>query len=315
MRNKLIAAAAAGVMLTTTACGGATTSAGDDKKVNLAINPWVGYEASAAVLQYLMEEELGYDVDTKELKEENAWQGFGKDGAAGVDIIVEDWQHADLRAKYIDDQKVAELAGSTGNKGVIGWYVPTWMTKKYPGIDDWENLNKYAKDLETSESKGKGQLLFGDKSYVSNEEALIKNLDLDYEVVVGGSEQALIEAAQQSEEQQEPVLFYFWDPHWLFSDTDLTRVKLPEYSDDESVCPTDPAEIKCDYPEMDLEKVVSTDFAKNGGDAYKLVKNFKWTNEDQNAVALDIQKNEMDPLDAAKKWVEANEDTWKSWMP
>ncbi|ADD42079.1 ABC transporter substrate-binding protein [Stackebrandtia nassauensis] len=314
MRSKVIAALAVGVMAATSACGGATTDSGGDK-VNIAINPWTGYEASAAVIQYLLENELDVEVDTKELKEENAWQGFEREGDDGVDVIVEDWQHTDLRKKYIDDKKVAVNAGTTGNKGLIGWYVPTWMLKKYPGIDEWKNLNKYAKDLETSESKGKGQLLFGDKSYVSNEEALIDNLGLDYEVVVGGSENALIEAAQQSEKQQEPLLFYFWDPHWLFEDVELTRVKLPEYSDDTTQCPTDPKKVKCDYPEMDLETIVSKDFADNGGDAYKLVKNFEWTNEDQNSVALDILKNDMKPEEAAEKWVNANKDVWKKWLP
>lgn len=314
MRTRLIAATMVGLLATTAACGGATTDEGDDT-VNIAINPWTGYEASAAVMQYLLENELDVKVNTKELKEENAWQSFERTGADSVDVIVEDWQHADLRKKYIDDKKVAVNAGTTGNKGLIGWYVPTWMLDEYPGIDEWENLNKYADDLKTSESKGKGQLLFGDKSYVSNEEALIKNLDLDYEVVVGGSENALIEAAQQSEKQQEPLLFYFWDPHWLFEDVDLTRVKLPEYSDDESQCPTDPKKVKCDYPEMDLETIVSKDFADNGGDAYKLVENFEWTNEDQNSVALDILKNDMKPLEAAEKWVKANKDVWESWIP
>lgn len=314
MRNKLLAALAVGVLATTTACGGATTDSGGDK-VNIAINPWTGYEASAAVIQYLLENELDVEVETKNLKEENAWQGFERTGADGVDVIVEDWQHTDLRKKYIDEKKVAVNAGTTGNKGLIGWYVPTWMLEEYPGIDNWKNLNKYADELETSESKGKGQLLFGDKSYVSNEEALIKNLDLDYEVVVGGSEQALIKAAQQSEKQQEPLLFYFWDPHWLFEDIELTRVKLPEYSDDPQQCPTEPEKVRCDYPEMDLETIVSKDFADNGGDAYKLVKNFEWTNADQNAVALDILKNDMKPLEAAEKWVKANEDVWKEWLP
>ena len=41
--------------------------------------------------------------------------------------------------------------------------------------------------FKTSESGGKGQLLDGDPSYVTNDEALVKNLDLDYKVVVGGA--------------------------------------------------------------------------------------------------------------------------------
>jgi glycine betaine/proline transport system ATP-binding protein len=40
-------------------------------------------------------------------------------------------------------------------------------------ITDYKNLNKYAGLFKTSESKGKGQLLDGDPSYVTNDEALV----------------------------------------------------------------------------------------------------------------------------------------------
>ena len=67
------------------------------------------------------------------------------------------------------------------------------MATQYPDISDWNNLNKYADLFKTSESGGKGQILDGDPSYVTNDAALVKNLKLNYTVVVGGSESALIE--------------------------------------------------------------------------------------------------------------------------
>ncbi len=177
-------------------CGGAKVgdtssgAAGDCGTFNLAINPWVGYEANAAVLAYVAEKELKCKVTKKELKEEVAWQGFG---TGEVDAVVENWGHDDLRKKYIDEQKTAVSAGSTGVKGQIGWYVPPWLAKEHPDILDWNNLNKYADKFKTSESGDKGQLLDGDPSFVTNDEALVKNLNLNYKVVYGGSETALIQ--------------------------------------------------------------------------------------------------------------------------
>jgi glycine betaine/proline transport system substrate-binding protein len=60
---------------------------------------------------------------------------------------------------------------------------------------------------------------------------------------------------------------------------------------------------------------VSTKFATSGGKAYELVKNFNWTNEDQNAVADDMTNNGMTGEEAAKKWVEANTAKWQAWIP
>ncbi|MEV0582387.1 ABC transporter substrate-binding protein [Nonomuraea sp. NPDC050310] len=282
------------------------TSAGGTVKI--AINPWVGYEASANVVAYLLKNELGYTVELPEIKEQLAWEGFE---TGDVDVIIENWGHPDLKKKFIEEKGVAVEAGSTGNKGVIGWYVPKWMADKYPDITDWKNLNKYAELFKTSESGDKGALLFGDPSYVSNEEAIIKNLKLNYKVVTGGSEAALIKGAQTAQEQKKPLLFYFWDPHWLFSKTELVRVNLPPYTEG---CDADPKKVACDYAELDLDKIVSKKFADTGGKAYQLVKNFSWTNEDQNQVSMDINDG-MEPEEAAKKWIEANTAKWQAWIP
>ena len=286
--------------------GGASSAAGT---VKIAINPWVGYEASANVVAYLLKNELGYTVELPEIKEQLAWEGFE---TGDVDVIIENWGHPDLKKQFIEEKKTAVEAGSTGNKGVIGWYIPKWMADKHPDITDYKNLNKYAGLFKTSESGGKGQLLFGDPSYVSNEAALIKNLKLDFKIVTGGSEAALIKGAQQAQAQKKPLLFYFWDPHWLFSETDLVRIKLPEWTEG---CDADPKKVACDYPEMDLDKIVSKKFADTGGKAYELVQNFNWTNEDQNAVADDMTNNGLSGEEAAKKWVEANTAKWQAWIP
>ncbi|MEU8142897.1 ABC transporter substrate-binding protein [Nonomuraea sp. NPDC048901] len=285
---------------------GSASSAGT---VKIAINPWVGYEASANVVAYLLKNELHYDVQLPEIKEQLAWEGFE---TGDVDVIIENWGHPDLAQKFIEEKKVALSAGSTGNKGVIGWYVPKWMADKYPDITDWKNLNKYASLFKTSESGGKGQLLDGDPSYVTNDEALVKNLKLDFKVVTGGSEAALLKSATQAQEQKKALLFYFWTPHWLFDKVDLVRVNLPAYTQG---CDADAKKVACDYAELDLDKIVSKKFADTGGKAYDLVKNFNWTNEDQNAVANDMTNAGMTGEQAAKKWVEANTAKWQAWIP
>ncbi|MFE9029614.1 ABC transporter substrate-binding protein [Streptomyces iakyrus] len=303
--------------LTLTACGGAKV--GDDSAAgsgssgkcgtfNLAINPWVGYEANAAVLAYVAEHDLGCKVEQKDLKEEIAWQGFG---TGEVDAVVENWGHDDLKKKYITDQKTAVDAGLTGNKGLIGWYVPPWLAKAHPDITDWKNLNKYASKFKTSESGGKGQLLDGDPSYVTNDEALVKNLKLDFKVVYAGSETALIQAFRNAEKNKQWVIGYFYEPQWFLSEVPLKKVSLPAYKEG---CDADAEKVACDYPVYELDKIVSAKFAKSGSPAYDLVKNFTWTNEDQNAVAKYIAVDKMAPEAAAKKWVEANRGKVDAWI-
>jgi glycine betaine/proline transport system substrate-binding protein len=275
---------------------------------NLAVNPWVGYEADAAVVGYLAKTKLGCNVVMKPINEQVSWQGFG---TGEVDAILENWGHEDLKKKYIEGSKVAVEAGQTGNKGVIGWYVPPWMAKKYPDITDWKNLNKYADLFKTSESGGKGQLLDGDPSYVTNDAALVKNLNLNFKVVTGGSEAALIQSFRTAEASQKPLLAYFYSPQWFLNEMSLVKVNLPPYT---AGCDADPAKVACDYPAYDLDKIVSKKFADSGSPAYPLVKNFQWTNEDQNAVSKSIAVDKLSDEDAAKKWVDANPDKVKAWL-
>ncbi|MEV2238298.1 ABC transporter substrate-binding protein [Micromonospora sp. NPDC049891] len=308
-------AAAVALSLAVSGCQGVSSDAGSGSDnaakgvVKLAVNPWVGNEANAAVIGYLLEKELGYEVEEKNLKEEISWQGFE---TGEVDVIVENWGHEDLKQQYIEDKKVAVDLGPTGNKGVIGWYVPAWMAEKHPDITDYRNLNKYADLFKTSESGGKGQLLDGDPSFVTNDEALVTNLKLNYKVVYAGSEASLIKAAQQATAQQKPLLFYFYEPQWLFAKEKYVRVNLPPYTDG---CDADPKKVNCDYPDYTLDKIASAKFAETGGAAFEFVKNFQWTNDDQNEVASYIALDGMSARDAAEKWVAAHESTWRAWLP
>jgi glycine betaine/proline transport system substrate-binding protein len=313
-RVALVAAAA----LALTGCGGATVGGGGGSSggsgascgtVNLAVNPWVGYEADAAVYSYVAKTKLNCNVVQKDLKEQVSWAGFG---TGEVDLILENWGHPDLTKQYITDQKTAVDLGSAGNKGIIGWYVPPWLAAAHPDITDWNNLNNYADQFKTSESGDKGQLLDGDPSYVTNDNALVTNLNLNFKVVQGGSETSLIQSFRQAEAQKQFFLAYFYEPQWFFQEMKLVKVNLPPYKEG---CDADPAKIACDYPPYDLNKVASAKFASSGSPAAELAKKFQWTNDDQNSVARSIAVDKMSDEEAAKKWVDANADKVKAWLP
>jgi glycine betaine/proline transport system substrate-binding protein len=314
LRLAVVAASAAVVLA---ACGGGnikesdTSSAGGGKDcgdLNIAVNPWTGYVSNAHLIGYVAQSKLGCKVAYQDVKEEVGWQGMAK---GSIDTIVENWGHPDLIKKYIDEQKTVVDAGLTGSNGIIGWYVPPWMAQKYPDITDWKNLNKYADLFKTSESGGKGQLLDGDPSYVTNDEALVKNLKLDYKVVTGGSEAALIQSFRSAEKNKKPLLAYFYEPQWFFSEMKLVKVDLPPYKEG---CDADPEKVACDYPPYKLNKLISKKFDESGSPAVDLVKNFTISNDDQNLVSTDIAEKKMDPEEAAKKWVEANPDKVDAWL-
>ena len=309
-------AGAAAAVRALAGCGGSTiqsssssaSAKGKCGTLNIAVNPWVGYEADAAVVAYVAKNDLGCNVVEKNLKEEVSWQGFG---TGQVDVVLENWGHPDLVKKYIDEQKTAVDVGPTGNEGVIGWYVPPWLAKAHPDITDWNNLNKYAANFKTSESGGKGQFLDGDPSYVTNDEALTKNLKLNFKVVYAGSEAALITTYRQAEAKHKWVIGYWYTPQWFNSEVPMVHINLPKWTEG---CDSDAKKVACDYPPYNLNKVASAKFMASSSTAVGLIKNFKWTNDDQDLVAKYIAQDKMSDEAAAKKWVDANPDKVKAWL-
>jgi glycine betaine/proline transport system substrate-binding protein len=278
------------------------------RTVTLSVQSWVGAQSNVAVASYILEHELHYRVDTVQVDEVPAWDALSQ---GRVDAILEDWGHPDQEKRYVEDKKTIVSAGGLGVTGHIGWFVPTYFAKQHPDVTDWKNLDKYAKQLRTPESGGKGQLLDGSPSYVTNDKALVKNLHLDYQVVFSGSEAAQITQMRQFAKQHKPYLTYWYQPQWLFKKVPMTEVKLPPYKEG---CDADADKVACAYPKTPLQKYLNAGFARHGGAAARLLKKFHWTLEDQNEVSLMIADQKLSPDEAAKKWVDGHRSEWKRWL-
>ncbi|MFB7594086.1 ABC transporter substrate-binding protein [Streptomyces sp. NPDC056160] len=278
------------------------------KTVTLSVQSWVGAQADVAVAQYLLEHELGYRVDTVQVDEVPAWDALSQ---GRVDAILEDWGHPEQEKRYVQDKGTIAPGGDLGVSGHIGWFVPTYLAKQHPDITDWRNLDKYAPLFRTAESGGKGQLLDGSPSYVTNDKALVKNLKLDYQVVFAGSEAAQITQIKQFAKEKKPFLTYWYAPQWLFEKVPMTEVRLPPYREG---CDADAAKVACAYPRTPLQKYLNAEFSKSGGRAAAFLKKFKWTTQDQNEVSLMIADQKTAPDQAAKKWVDSHPAVWRKWL-
>ena len=68
-----------------------------------------------------------------------------------------------------------------------------------------------------------------------------------------------------------------------------------------------------DYPSTPLIKLISKKLNDANNPFTTLVKNFSWTNGDQNGVASDLESG-MTAAEAAQKWIDANPDKVKAWL-
>ena len=92
---------------------------------------------------------------------------------------------------------------------------------------------------------------------------------------------------------------------------ELVKVDLPPYKEG---CDADPAKVACDYPPYKLNKLISTKFADSGSPGRGPGQELHVDQRRPEPGATDIAEDEMDPEDAAKKWVEANPDKVDAWL-
>jgi glycine betaine/proline transport system substrate-binding protein len=284
--------------------------------ISIAVNPWTGSAANANVAKVVMEQEMGCSVELVEIDE---FAQFPALSTGELQATLEVWPsgHAEDYATYIDGGEGVVDAGELGVIGKIGWYVPTYLVEENPEIATVDGLNANADMFATAETGDAGQFLGGDPSFVSFDEEIVDSLGLDFQVVYAGSEAALLSELEAAYENEEPLLFYFYKPHWAFVDYDLTEVELPEYTEEcaDIAAQKDATGYNCDYPEDVLYKAVNEDLAESDPAAFAFLSNMSYTNEAQEAIAHLIDVDGLDPEAAAEQWVAENEDVWSAWLP
>lgn len=312
IRTSIIAGLGAASMVALSACGAADTkSSGGADEVTITVPSWVGARANAEVAKKLLEDEVGVKkVELQQLDEPIAWDALNNGKA---DAILEDWDGQPKKQKlYIDQKKTVVKGGDLGVTGHIGWYVPKYYADKHPEILDYKNLNKFAKDFKSNRSGDKGEFIGAAPSYTTYDEFLIKNHKLNFKIKDTGNEAAQIKEIQRKYAAKEPFISYWWEPLWANADMEMVEVKLPAFKEG---CNEPETKTECGYANTPLQKYFNADFAKDGGDAAEFLKNFKWTTEEQNEVAMSIAKDKMSGEAAAEKWIKDNKATWEKWLP
>ncbi len=287
-----------------------TACSGGGPDITLVENPWPASELNVNVAKIIIENELGNAVEIVALDENAQWDAIA---AGDVDASLEVWPsgHGERIEEYINQLGTVEDGGALGPLGEIGWYVPTFAVDANPALATWEGYADAASEFATADTGDNGRFLGADPSWVQYDETIIQNLGLPFEVVWAGSEEALLSEVDTAYSRGEPILFYFYAPHAIFSAYDLTRVQLPPYSDE---CYAVVEQIDCDYPNDQLMKIVSADLEDKDEDVYTLLKNFNYGSDAQVEMLASVD-NGMSVEEAAQAWVDNNESVWQAWLP
>lgn len=280
--------------------------------IKIAVNPWTAAELNANIAKIILQEKMGFPVKLVPVDENSQWQALAK-GEIHTSLEVWPSGHKKDIQKYIITEKSVTNGGDLGPIGKIGWYIPSYLKDEHPELATWQGF-KDPKNvaLFSSVPGGKGQFFTGDPTWVQYDSQIIKNLGLNFEVKILGSEDALIKAVDEAYNKKKPIVFYFWTPHWAESIYNLTPVALPPYTD---ACYADLKNgVNCDYPADHLFKVFWSKFTTYAPQAYHVLKNFNYTSQDQIGMLAAVQKNKQSVESVARFWVNNNESVWKPWL-
>ena len=291
---------------------------------------WTGNLVFGKLSQIILEEEMDYKVKQIFMAGTAGWEAMA---AGDLDIALETWPsyNADAKAKYF-----AEYGGDGSviyvtESGVVGasdYYIPRYMCEgdSSRGIEattpdlcmhargecsncGLEKLNQYADVFAAPETAPKGRLVGCPVAGWGCDDQ--KRLDLNgvnFEAVELGTDTAQWAELTAAFKRGDPILVYAWEPLWIFAAYDLVGIGIPK-NEDGSCWPA------CGWPKDVTFQAANPDFAKKHPDVITMLKNMKLSNAQQAPMIFDVDGEKMTVEDAVRKWMDANPDVWRSWLP
>lgn len=287
--------------------------------IKLHEGDWTGNLVFSKLAQIILEDEMDYTVKMIFLPAGPAVSEAIIGGE--IDVGFESWpSYSTTKDVYIKEwggDGSIEKFTDTGIIGQSGWYVPRYVIEGdaargieavAPDLKTYAQLNQYKDIFMAPETSPKGRLVACPvAAWQCMDTQRVEGLGLDYEAVELGSEMAHWAELDAAYARGDPILVYAWEPHWVHAKYDLVEVELPEYSDE--------AWPAADWPQDITYHYGSPNLKGRYPDVHQFLKNIHLTNAQQAGMILDVDVNGMDLDAAVRKWMAANEDIWRAWIP
>jgi len=284
--------------------------------IKLPLWEWTGHHVSQMLAGEILKT-MGYNVEYVHVGEIPSIPSIRNGELHGS---LEYWVSTN-RVKFF---KATQENGGAEDMGYLGlapgqaWYYPSYVEEQCPGLPDWTALNECAEVFASDETFPKGRFLDYPAEWRVYNEDRIAALELNYVPVRSSGEGSLITEIESAYARQAPLLVMFWTPHWLLSKFDLKEVKFPQHQVE---CQTDPSwgvnpdlPWDCGHPAEEIKKLMWGGIRDKWPAAYRLLRNYRVTNDIQNELVLRIDVEGEKLEDVIADWLANNERTWQPWV-
>ena len=272
--------------------------------VTLNEQAWAGSTANTYIAKAVLEDKLGCKVEITKIAEIPVYQAMA-DGK--TDAVLEDWQHTDEYAKYIDKAGTVVMGGPLGVEGHIGWFIPKYLMDAASRVRDLGGPEGQGGPVQDGRVGRPGhvprrrpQLRPEGQGADRGARAQLQARHRGRRAGAGGA----LEPALQAEEAGDLLLVHAAVPQpGVRPRPRSSSPRAHKDCKDDAKEGGDPAQYKCAYDVTIINKLFSKKFADSGSPAYPVLKKMKLTNEDQEKVAKAIAGDKEDPDQAGKDWV------------
>ena len=316
MRNRFFAIAAAALLSASALTVNASAAAPESTDpIRIVTNNWTSQVVLANVVGQLLQK-MGYNV---EYKSSDTQLQFTALAAGDMDFQVEVWEGS--MAESFDKSLAAGAVDYGAHNAVTreDWWYPKYMNEMCPGLPDWKALDACAAKLATAETGAKGRFVGPPADWGKHYSERIQALKMNFQEVPVGQAATLWAELQAAYDRKEPIVLFNWTPNFIEAKFEGQFVEFPKY---EPACLSDPkwgqnpdAVYDCGAPASGyLKKVGSKELEQKWPKAAAILKKVNFSNPQIAAAAALVDVDGMTPEDAAKKWIETNQDTVKSWL-
>ncbi len=252
-------------------------AADDDRNViRLAYTGWSSALASTHVVKIILERELAYSVELRELSVAAVWKALA---AGEADVTVAAWlpyTHAPYYKQFRD--QVVDL-GPNLRGARVGLVVPEYVPVS--AIPDLNDVGHRFRNEIIGIDPDAGLMLATQRAMETY------GIDMN---LTPGSENSMLSVLAHKAKRMEWVVITGWSPHWMFRRWDLKYLDDPDgvYGRREFI-----------------NTVVRADLAADRPGAYRFLDRFHWTPADISKVMIQVADGAA-PEEAAAQWIDNN---------
>ena len=298
-----------------------TAPSANAETIDIAELNWAGSSGAANVIKVIVEEYLGEEAAIIGGDELALFEGMAKNDGS-VDIFPEMWTvqlSAQWDAYVAPGSEESVRANGSPYMGSEGIFVPGYVQDEL-GINDIAQMNdpEIAKLFDT-DGDGLGEYWTGAAGWQSVDYNAVKAKSMGFDqywepvVVEVPVFESMLDAAYQ---KQEPILFYFYTPEWIFGAYDLRKLSEPPFSEDchhfvqQSEDPDwfENSEITCAQPEVPVHVAYAVSLEERAPKVAQFVSQIDISVEIISEWIKRISYDGEDPAAVAQDWGNNNRD-------